>query len=260
VTNQLPGGPDTSNLPTTADVSGGRPRAFTEPLREVCALALLGANATFLFLGASGLLLVIDGWVSDFGRRSAGTFDSFVGGVVPVAFPLLAVLLATHVLPVVGRARLITLAALVEYGVSTFFGAVTFLGAFVYDLSSVRATLEGVVWRLMWAGLLSLAGTVTLRLWLGVFYTRKLRPVRYSAQSPTYGQPYPGQPMYPNTSYTPGQAQPGYPTQSEPTSGASGWPVVPPPPMPTPPVVESEPTQRIPLPPTAEPPTTPFER
>ena len=243
-----------SNLATVTDVAAGRnPRLFTEPFREICSLALLGANAIFLFLGVTGLLLVVDRWADDFGLRSERMFNVFVGGLIPVGFPLLAMLLATHVRSVLGRARLITLVAVIEYGVSAFFGAITFLGAFANDLTSVRATLEGVLYRLTWGGLLAVAGLVTVRVWLGVFYSPKPRPVQYLDYPATYGQPYPGQPMYPTPTFAPGSAAAAYPPpQADPTSDdGSGWPIVPPPPRPAPPVIESEPTQRIPLPPPA---------
>ena len=245
-----------SNLAAVTDVAGGRnPRLITEPLREAFALALLGANAVFLFLGVSGLLLVVDGWADTFGLRSTRTFSLFVGGLIPVGFPLLAVLLATHVRSVLGRARLITLVAVIEYGVSAFFGSVTFLGAFAYDLSSLRATLEGVLFRLTWGALLALAGLVTLRVWLGTFYNPKPRPVQYLDYPATYGQPYPGQPIYPTATFAPGSAAPVIPAPVDPTSGgASGWPAVPPPPMPAPPALEPDLTQRVPLPAPVQPP------
>ena len=245
---------DTSNLPTT-DIFGGRnPRLVTEPWREIASLALLGANAVFLFLGITGLFFVLDGWASGFGIRSAAAYGVFVAGLIPVGFPILAVLLATHVRPIVGRARLITLVAVIQYGVSAVLGLITFLGAFASDLDSVRATLEGVLYRLTWAGLVAFTGMVTVRLWLGLFYVPKPRAVPQVQYSPSYGQPYPGQPMYPSPAYQPGRAEPPYsggPATQAGTpvtprlAGTPGWPAVPPPPMPEP-VPESDLTQRLP--------------
>jgi hypothetical protein len=210
----------------------------------------------FLFLGTMGLFFVVDGWATGFGVRSAAAYGVFVAGLVPVGFPILAVLLATHVRPIVGRARLITLAAVIQYGVSAVLGLITFLGAFANDLDSVRATLEGVLYRLTWAGLLAFAGMVTLRLWLGLFYVPKPRAVQQFQYSPSYGQPYPGQPMYPSPSYLTGRAEPPYSggpasqsgSPAGPRSGGPpGWPAVPPPPMPQP-VPEFDLTQRLPVP------------
>ncbi len=220
-------------------------RQFTEPLREMGALALLGANAVFLLLGFSGLFFVIDRWASDFGLRCAAVFSTFVGPLA-VGLPMAAVLLATLVAPMVPRSRLVLLTALVEYGVSALLGAVTFLGAFASDLSSVRATLEGLLGRSVWVGLVILAGIVVVRVWMGLFPAPKPRPVAYPGAyaQPTYGRPYPGQPMYPHATYQPGSASPTYPTSDEPTS-ENGWPLVPPPPIPAPPVGDVDPTMRI---------------
>jgi hypothetical protein len=236
----------------------------------------------FLFLGVSGLLFVIDGWADDFGGRSAVQFGDFVGPL-PLGLPLLAVLLATHVNPVLPHARAIVITALVEYGVSALFGAITFLGAFAYDLASVRDTLEGLLWRVVWLGLFIFAGIVVTRVLIGTFPSAP--PRRYATYgAPVYGRPYPGQPLYPQPTYQRGAADPtaigGHPASVEPdraaatayppspsyavpttyTSGypdepgddllfdlptsETGWPVVPPPPMPTPP-------SSIPVPPQA---------
>ncbi len=247
---------DTSNLPTTDIFGGANPRLVTEPWREIAGLVLLGANAVFLFLGITGLFFVIDGWATGFGVRSAAAYGVFVAGLIPVGFPILAVLLATHVRPIVGRARLITLAAVIQYGVSAVLGLITFLGAFANDLDSVRATLEGVLYRLTWAGLLAFTGMVTLRVWLGLFYVPKPRAVQPLQYPPSYGQPYPGQPMYPSPTYLTGRAEPPYSggpatavgSPAGPRSGgAPGWPAVPPPPMPEP-VADIDLTQRIPAP------------
>jgi hypothetical protein len=204
-------------------------------------MALLAGNAVFLFLGLTSLLMVINGWASEFGLRSARVFATFVGPFA-LGLPLLAVLLATHVRPMLARARPILVAALVEYSVSALFGAVTFLGAFAHDLSSVRATLEGLLGRSVWLGFLVLASILLVRIFNGLFPARRL--VSYGGYAPArYGRPYPGQPMYPHATYQPGVAGPVYPPSGEATEEHSGWPVVPPPPMPGP--LRVEPTVRV---------------
>jgi len=50
--------------------------------------------------------------------------------------------------------------------------------------------------------------------------------------------------MYPHATYKPGSAAPTYPASDEPTS-ETGWPLVPPPPMPGPLVVDADPTMRV---------------
>jgi hypothetical protein len=181
---------------------------------------------------------------------------------VAIGLPLLAAILATHVTPIVPRARLLLLAAAVEYGVSALFGAITFLGAFAYDLRSVRATLEGLLFRGVWLGVLLFAGIVLARLWLGLYppvpRPRPSAPGLYG-QPAGYGQPYPGQPTY-----QPGQAAPpaGHPAPgpmaATVTDASAGWPAVPAPPMPDrlpgmpggpPPDADPDRTTRLPTPP-----------
>jgi len=237
---------DPSSPVTTVGTTAGTPaRQFTEPLREMCALALLGGNAVFLFLGFTGLFFVIDRWASDFGLRCAAVFSTFVGPLA-LGLPMAAMLLATHVAPMVPRSRIILLTALIEYGVSAFFGAVTFLGAFASDLVSVRATLEGLLGRSVWLGFLIVASIVVVRAWMGLFPAPKPKRVAYAGgyAQPAYGRPYPGQPMYPHATYQPGSAAPTYPASDEPTS-ETGWPLVPPPPMPGPLAVDADPTIRV---------------
>jgi hypothetical protein len=204
--------------------------------------ALLVGNAVFLLVGVSRLLLVIDGWASQFGFRSAAVFSVFVG-LFGIGLPFLAVLLATHVTPMVPRTRLVLAVAAGEYAVSGFFGLLTFLGAFAYDLNSPRAVIEGVLMRGVWLGFLGLASLLLFRVWRGLFPPPPPRPV-YGGYPPptTYGRPYPGQPMYPQTA----------PTATSPPAAQgspAGWPEVPPPPMPAPIVMDPSPTASLAIPP-----------
>jgi len=219
---------------------------------------LLTANGVFLFLGASRLLFVIDGWASDFGVRSTARFGDFVGPLA-LGLPLAAVLIATHVAPMVARSRAILITALAQLGTSALFGAITFLGAFAEGLSSVRATLEGLLERTTWLALLVFVGIVVFRVLTGLFPSPPKRYAVYSA--PVYGRPYPGQPMFPaqpvpasgidRPGMEPSPAPARY-TEPEvdyddelfdqPTS-QTGWPVVPPPPAPV--LTEFEPTVHV---------------
>jgi hypothetical protein len=215
-------------------------RPFTEPLREMSAFALLAGNAVFLVIAVSRLFFVIERWAAEFGLRCADVFSTFVGPY-SVGFPLAAVLLATHIAPMVPRTRLVLMVALIEYAVSGFFGVVTFLGAFAHDLSSPRAVIEGVLGRGVWLGFLILASMVLYRIWRGLFPPpRPAAPVFGGHGPTTYGRPYPGQPLYP---------QPTTPAGSPPGAGSpqpvAGWPEVPPPPMPAPLAVDADPTTRI---------------
>src|SRR5262249_22091930 len=185
--------PELSSPGTAVGGSGTPARLLTEPMRELCALALLAGNAVFLFLGVSRLFFVIDGWGSQFGSRSVDVFPTFVGPV-SLGLPVAALLLATHISPMVARSRAILLVVLVEYGASALFGLITFLGAFAHGLSSARATVEGTLERGVWLTFLVLACTFAVRLQVGLFprARRRLYAARYLPT--TYGQPYPGQP------------------------------------------------------------------
>lgn len=264
-------------------------RHFTEPYRQLGAFALLTANAVFLFLGVSGLIFVLDGWADSFGLRSAVQFGTFVGPL-SLGLPFAAMLVATHLAPMVPRSRAILIAVLVEYGVSAVFGVITFLGAFAHGLSSVRETLEGVLGRAVWLGLLVLAVIVVYRAFMGLYPPAppRVRPASYAAPgypagSPVYGRPYPGQPVYPPgtqakastqakpsihpkpaapATYQPGSADPSQVIYQPPPVIASeyddalfespasdgGWPVVPPPPVPAPLAIPSQPIPTQPLP------------
>lgn len=187
---------------------------MTESLRHVAAVALLAGNAVFLFLGVSTLLFVISDWVRMFGARSEAVFDIFAGPVA-IALPLLAMLLATHVSPPLPQARLILLAALAEYGVSAFFGVITYLGAFAEGVFSVRSTFNGLLGRAVWLAFLTIAITAVYRVYRAMYPPAPAAAYRYG---PTvYGQPYPGQPTYPApTGYPPPPPPPPPPATAPP--------------------------------------------
>lgn len=234
----------TTSASPSADRTAGDPtgrtgrtgRQFTEPLRELCALALVGGNAVFLFLGFTGLFFVIDGWASGFGQRCAALFGVFVGPV-SLGLPIVAVLLATHVSPMVPRHRLIVRAALIQYAVSAVLGFAALLGAFANDVPNVRAALEGLLGRAVWLGFLALGGLVLGRLYVGLVPGRP-QPVRTPGAG-IIGRQYGGAST--PTVYQSGSAAPRY---DEPTVD-TGWPVVPPPPKPAPIVVPSDATVRV---------------
>ncbi len=232
-------------------------------------LALLAGNAVFLFLGFSHLFLVIDRWATDFGLRCAQVFSTFVGPI-GLGLPIAALLLATHVAPMIRRARLVLIVVLSELGVSALFGAITFLGGFAHDLSSARNTIENTLWRAIWLAFLVLAGVIAVRLWMGLYPSAKPGPGTYGGYGqPSYGRPYPGQPLYPQDvpNYPAGAAavpgQPNSPAALSQPIPVTGWPIVPPPPRPEPLVVPTgdltqhlptvQPASPTPAPPESEP-------
>ncbi|WP_018254116.1 hypothetical protein [Salinispora mooreana] len=184
-------------------------RQLTRPLREPAAFVLLGANALLLFVG---LLRLLTSATSAAGR--AGSAAAAFTGIEAVVLPLLAVLLATHLHPVLPRAKLITQVALGQYAFSVFFGALTFLIWSVDRLVSAELleAFLGFLTQLAGLGLLLLAGFPVYRIWRRLYYVPKPKP-----QPGVYGAPQPGWPA-PPPGGQPG-TQPGWPT-----AGPGGWP------------------------------------
>jgi hypothetical protein len=167
-------------------------------------VVLLAANALFLFFALVDLFVIFEDWSNNFVNRiDASAFGQFVG-LVPVLFPLLAVLIATHLRPAVPQARLITVAALVEYGVSAVFGAICMLVGFLHGLtltgsvsgmSQPRAALETILVRGAWMVLLLFAAYAVYLLFQGLYAAPKPPPypAGYPAPYPQYAYPQPQQ-------------------------------------------------------------------
>jgi hypothetical protein len=216
---------------TTGDSTGEKSASqFTLPLREIAALVLIGATALLLLVGVIELLIPGDTRGS-FLDRASGSFGNFIS-LDRIGFPFLAVLLATHLRPAVGRARLITLVALVEYAVSAFFGVLfgLLIGFANTAGDSARDAFESLLVHVAYAGVLGVAGYAVYRVWRGMYHVPKpsKQPGTYGTpaghgggygttygQPPgygggTYGQPgQPGQPTYGQPGQ-PGYGQPGY--------------------------------------------------
>ncbi|MFG2053504.1 hypothetical protein ACGFI9_05655 [Micromonospora sp. NPDC048930] len=162
----------------------------TKPLRELAALVLLGANAVLLFVGLLRLLVPMDDY-STFTGRASSTFFVFIG-LESAALPLLAVLLATHVSPVLPRAKLITQAALGEYAFAALFGALTFLIALFGRLTDgeVLDAFLSMLIRVAWLAIFAIAAFVVFHIWRRLYYVPKPKP-----QPGVYGQPQPGWPQ-----------------------------------------------------------------
>jgi hypothetical protein len=224
----------------TGDKTEKRASEFTYPLREIAALVLLGATALLLLVAVIQLLIPGDGRPG-FLDRASGSFDSFLS-LDRIAFPFLAVLLATHLRPVVGRARLITLVALVEYAVSAFFGILFGLLIAFADTAgdSARFAFEQLLTHVAYAGVFAIAAYAVFRIWQGLYHVPKPsnppgvygQPAGYGQPGPGYGQPGPGYgqpgPGYgqPTTYGQPGPGygqqpygQPGQPTYGQPPAG-----------------------------------------
>ncbi|MEU5965133.1 hypothetical protein ABZ777_28330 [Micromonospora parva] len=199
--------------PASADAT--QARQLTKPLRELAALALLGANAVFLFVGL--LRLVAPNDYSSFTDRAGSAFYAFVG-VEAVALPVLAVLLATHISPVLAKAKLITQAALIEYAVSALFGTLTMLIWTVGRLAEAEVldALLGVLTRFAWMVIFAIAAWVVYTIWRAHYYVPRPKP-----QPGVYGQPQPGWPQQQGGWPAPGQPG-GQPQGGWPAPGQSG--------------------------------------
>ncbi|WP_328650896.1 hypothetical protein OG598_22185 [Micromonospora sp. NBC_00330] len=198
--------------PASADAT--QARQLTKPLRELAALALLGANAVFLFVGLLRLIAPND--YSSFTDRAGSAFYAFIG-VEAVGLPLLAVLLATHISPVLAKAKLITQAAVVEYAVSALFGTLTMLIWTVGRLAEAEVldALLGVLTRFAWMVIFAIAAWVVYTIWRAHYYVPRAKP-----QPGVYGQPQPGWPQqqggWPAPGQPGGQPQGGWPAPGQP--------------------------------------------
>ncbi|WP_422734261.1 hypothetical protein ACN26Y_03085 [Micromonospora sp. WMMD558] len=201
---------------------------LTRPLREPAAFVLLGANAVFLFVGLIRLLTPTG--YGTFTGRAGSAFFAFAG-IEAVVLPLLAVLLATHLRPVLPRAKLITQVAVGEYAVSTALGGLTFLIWSFGRLAEGEVTdaFLGVLARLAGLALLVTAGYAVYRIWRTLYYVPKPKPQPGVYGKPQSGWPgghpghpggHPGQPGQPGQPNHPGQpGQPGWPG----TGQSGGW-------------------------------------
>ncbi|MCI4064367.1 hypothetical protein MRQ36_17880 [Micromonospora sp. R77] len=204
-----------------ASTDATRARQLTSPLRELAALVLLGANAVFLFVGLIRLLAPVDDY-STFSGRAGSTFYTFAGFEAAV-LPLLAVLLATHLQPVLPKAKLITQVAVGEYAFGALLGVLTFLVWLVARLAEAEVldALLGMLTRVGWLAIFAVAAYVVVKIWRTLYFTP-----RPKAQPGVYGQPQAGWPQqggYP----APGQ-QGGYPAPGQqggyPAPGQGGQP------------------------------------
>lgn len=192
-----------TSQPEPAPSDAPQASQVTKPLRELIALVLLGANALFLFTDLIRLVVPDSRGFTDRARDTAGDFI----GITSTVLPLLAVLLATHIQPAVGRARLITLGALGEYAVSTFFAVITVFPVLIDTLAGARfrAFIVTVLVHTGLGALFGVAAFLVFRIWRHLYYVPKPNP-----QPGLYGQPQPyGQPGHPQPGYPAAPGQPG---------------------------------------------------
>ncbi|BCB79797.1 hypothetical protein GCM10022251_39730 [Phytohabitans flavus] len=186
---------------------------FTKPLRELAALVLLGATAVLLFVAI--LSLIPTGDFETFTGNAAGSFDGFVN-LVTIGLPFLAVLLANHLQPALGRAKVITLVALIEYAAAAFFGVIfgLFIGVVKIADDSVFNALKAFLVRIAMLAVLAIATYALVRIARGLYFVPKPKPQPGMYGQPAYGQQpgypqgYGQQPGYPQQGYPPAYGQP----------------------------------------------------
>src|SRR5947209_3214414 len=186
-------------------------------LREPAALAAV------VFAGLTLLVAVINllappssnGFSEPFANRAHDQVGTFLDVVVAAAAAF-AVYLANHVTPALAKARLITLAALVEMGVALLFGVVTALAQFGADgiggegkfLTFVMAIGEGVV-----------VAVAALFVWM-TWQILNPQSARPAGQPGQYGGGWTGGP---GAGTRAGQGGQQYPPQAGPPPGGFGW-------------------------------------
>jgi hypothetical protein len=193
---------------------------YLRPLRDIAAYALIGATAVMLFVAV--IRLIPSGVGQDFGTRAQDSFYSYVN-LPTIFFPIAAVLLSLLVQPRHPKAKLLTVIAVVEYGVAAAFAIVfgVLIGLINIAGFSVRTAFEELLVRVAWLAVFAVAAFATYQIWRHLFYTPRPKPQPGVYGQPQYGVPgtYPGQPGYgqqgqPGQPGYPGQpGQPGYPGQ-----------------------------------------------
>lgn len=213
-----------STQPTEAAVApseaeGPNAAAFTKPYRQLVAFVLLAVPALYLVFAFADLFMTTEDWADRFTFRAtasttgiATVTDSFLS-VWTALLPILAVLIATHLRPLVSQAKIITIIAAIEYAVAALFGFIALFAAFIGDLNGdnvfgaerkARFAIEGMLLRVAVLAVIVVALLLVFRVYVGLFQTAPSQQYGYPQQ---YGQQY-GQQQYPQ------QAQAGYGQQA----------------------------------------------
>jgi hypothetical protein len=147
--------------------SGGAVGRVVAAPRALAAWALLAFTALFLFFTFFSWLL---GPGSFSGRSASAGFRN----LFEMALPVLAVILATYIAPVLPGARVMAVIALAEYAVALFFGVITLLiglGAVLDNVDTAWDSfnaLQYLVMGLAALALIAIAAYVTLRAFLSL--------------------------------------------------------------------------------------------
>lgn len=204
-------------------------------LREPAALAAVAYGGLVLLSAVINLLVPpsYNGAAQSFASRAYDQAPVFLNFSVALAIGI-AVYLANEVEPALGRAKLVTLAALIEGGVAAVFGVVTALALFGADGPPGQTKLAQFFIALGGAAVVAVAAWYAWLSWQR-HAVPKAQPVAPGAGAAWPGASgYPQQPSPPpgGFGWTP-QQQPPYGAQ-QPGAGMPGQPQQPPPGSPTP--------------------------
>ncbi|GAA4207983.1 hypothetical protein [Actinocatenispora rupis] len=181
---------------TAAEEKDATASQYTKPLRLIAGLIMLAA--VVLLVLASAAQLIPSGAYSTFTGNADGQFSQFVSWAT-VLPPVLAVLLASHIRPVLPQAKLFALVALIEYAVIIVFGVVCLIGGLLGELdyankqgTSVIDPIAGIFGRLALLALAAVAGLFVAMVFRGLNAGAAPRPVYGGYGQPGYGQQQPG--------------------------------------------------------------------
>lgn len=151
----------TTPVTTAADQS-------VKPLRLLFALAMLGYVALYLAFRFLAWIIPAEHTTLVTRSQQAGVLD-----LLPMALPLVAVLIATHIAPRLAAGKVLALVALVEYAVVLFLGGITFLiglggMGYVDTFPESIEALSHIVLTIARLGLVALAGYAVLRVFLSL--------------------------------------------------------------------------------------------
>ncbi|MGH3713131.1 MAG: hypothetical protein ACRDT4_06655 [Micromonosporaceae bacterium] len=177
---------------TTQNTDEATAGQHTKTIRPIIAFALLGVAALVLLDVVLGLALTD----LEFVDQAAGLRFDYL---LMIGLPLLAVLIATHVAPVIPQAKAVTITALALYGLAVVFqllGLVTGLMRH-FEHFSAASFVSFVLSQLVGFTLFGIAIFFVLKVFLGAFMQRAATPAFAGyGQQQFSGQQYPTQQPY----------------------------------------------------------------
>jgi hypothetical protein len=205
---------------------------YTKPYRLIGALVLLAINALILLVAAANLIPTGQG--SNQLTEAMYTEFGYAISAITIAVPLVAVLLASHLAPVLRQAKTFALIAVIEYGVTIVLGLVSMIGGLLWELNEVKtdqysylttpSVIIGLFGQVGQIALVGLAGFFALMVLLGL--SREAAANRPAAAAAGYPQGY-GQQAYGQQQQYPGYGQqqyPGYGQQGQQGFQQQGYP------------------------------------